>query len=424
MTDRFERTPAAVRPDAKTAAAGPAGPGSAGSLAGLPQASSAELALDPHEPLARHRERSTLLALDGARVMVLRMHDVLALTTDPRTIQMPGERYADHHAVPSGRTREFLEQIMLLSNGPEHAARRQPFARTFAHTVMRDARPTIAAAARRVMADMPRGTPFDFTDEVAARLPVELIAAILGLPEEDGRVFGEKTYAFARCLSASYPLDQHGEIEAAAEWLHAYLLEALERRRREPNDDLLTKLATGPETLETNELVVQLMGVLLAGSDTTRASFATMASLLIADGDAWAAVRDDRSLVPGAVAEAMRFEPAVAGLPRLTVAPIEIDGHLLPAGAFLALSTLSAMRDPAVYAEPDRFDIRRTDHPRLHAVFGGGPHRCLGEALARIELEEALDALLDAAPGLRVIEPPRMVGAAGIRGITPMTAIA
>ena len=82
--------------------------------------------------------------------------------------------------------------------------------------------------------------------------------------------------------------------------------------------------------------------------------------------------------------------------------------------------TMSAMRDPELYADPETFDMRRTDHPRLHLIFGQGPHRCIGEMLARPEMEESLEALLADAPGIEIETAPRMVGFGGIRQVTPM----
>ena len=97
-------------------------------------------------------------------------------------------------------------------------------------------------------------------------------------------------------------------------------------------------------------------------------------------------------------------------------------GVPLEPGTILSLSMLSAQRDPAVFAEPDRFDIARTDHPRWNVSFGHGPHRCLGEALARAEMEEALKVITARAPRLEIVgDPPHGKGFTGIRGITPMT---
>lgn len=141
---------------------------------------------------------------------------------------------------------------------------------------------------------------------------------------------------------------------------------------------------------------------------------AVKAGLLLAHPEPWEAVCRDEAPIPGAVAETLCFEPAVGSFPRFTLAGIPLDGAVLPVGALVSLPTLSAMRDPALYAEPDTFDIRRTDHPRWHVVFGGGVHRCLGEALARIELEEGPLALTRL-PDLRLEHPLTVRGSAAIR---------
>ncbi|XWN33050.1 MAG: cytochrome P450 [Devosia sp.] len=128
----------------------------------------------------------------------------------------------------------------------------------------------------------------------------------------------------------------------------------------------------------------------------------------------------DPTLIHGAVTEGVRYEPSIGTIARLAVEPIDIADVWLPAGAVLHLPTLSAIRDPAIYADPDRFDLRRTDHPRLHMAFGLGPHRCIGEMLARIQMKESLAALLDVAPDIALEGAPQMVGFGGIRQITPM----
>jgi cytochrome P450 len=108
----------------------------------------------------------------------------------------------------------------------------------------------------------------------------------------------------------------------------------------------------------------------------------------------------------------------VGSIPRFTLEDIEIDGYIVPRNNILSLSTLSAMRDPGQYADPDRFNIRRTDHPRRHLIFGLGVHRCLGEVLARAELEESLAALVNLLPQLQLAgKPPSVRGHGGIRRI-------
>ncbi len=144
-------------------------------------------------------------------------------------------------------------------------------------------------------------------------------------------------------------------------------------------------------------------------------------ALLLQHREQWEAICADAELIPGAVAEALRYEPPVGSTPRFTLESIDLEGCSIPARCMLSLSTLSAMRDPAIYAEPDCFNIRRADHPARHPVFGGGPHRCLGEVLARAELEEGLAALASVFPQVQVIgEQPTITGHAGIRRVSGM----
>jgi cytochrome P450 len=113
----------------------------------------------------------------------------------------------------------------------------------------------------------------------------------------------------------------------------------------------------------------------------------------------------------------MRFEPSLAGASRVTGEDVEVDGTVVPAGKHVTLSTMSAMRDENVYERPDTFDIHRTNQARLHPIFGFGAHRCIGEALARAELEESLSAITARIPGLNMDRPPHIKGHSGIRRI-------
>jgi len=161
--------------------------------------------------------------------------------------------------------------------------------------------------------------------------------------------------------------------------------------------------------------------VILAASETTRSAMTIQTSLLLQHRDQWDAVCRDSNLIPGAVLESLRYEPAVASFPRVTLEDLPIDEYVVPRNKMLSLSMISAMRDPAIYADPDRFDIRRTDHPKRPIVFGAGAHRCLGESLATAELEEGLAVLAARLPGLQFAgDPPVVSGSGGIRKVTPM----
>lgn len=378
---------------------------------------------EPHARLAELRRETPLVELGPNQYLVLRAKHVVPLFTDPRTRQIEGPEFVALHQIPDGMLARFLSDLFLFSNGMVHRAKRNLFARSFAHRVMRDARAQIRAVADEIVDSLPRGERFDFVDGMAARVPAEMIAAILGLPRCDSRYFAGLVYNVARAFAPIYPHDDHLEIEEATRKLFDYVEEQLCQRVAAPRDDLLTALVTdwhAERKIPFDSLVFQIIGLIIGGSDTTRAAFAMLVALLLAGPDDWAALQADPALIPGAVAEGMRYEPSVGSIPRVATAPIDFEGIGLPAGVVLRLSTMSAMRDPALYDDAERFDIRRCDLPRHHLVFGLGPHRCLGDMLARTEMEESLAALLDAAPGMELETPPRLLGFGGLRQITPM----
>ena len=168
------------------------------------------------------------------------------------------------------------------------------------------------------------------------------------------------------------------------------------------------------------EILFQIFLLIAAATDTTRISTVMQVALLLQHRAQWEAVCRDPALIPAAVAESLRLEPSAAAVARIAAEPIDIDGTLIPAGSLITLSTMSAMRDELAFNNPDAFDIGRTDQMRMHAVFGYGVHRCIGEALARAELEEALAALAARIPHLQLDVPPTISGHYGVRRVSAM----
>ncbi|MDS9469380.1 cytochrome P450 [Paracoccus sp. MBLB3053] len=391
---------------------------------GIPICPAEELAQAPLTKIDDLRRISPVVRTDANRVMALRADDVARLSHDPQLPQLPGAHFAKALGIPEGRCRAFLENFMLMSNGADHHHKRGAFAKTFSHPAIRAKRGLVRVVARQIVADLPRGEPFDFLALCASRLPAEVIAKMLGLPVQSSSWFAGQVYSFSRCLMVPYAIDRHDEIEGSAEALYRFVSAELDDRREKARDDLLSSLVQDEtaRALESEDLIYQVMGIILAGSDTTRSGFNLLVGRLLADRTLWEAVGEDRALIPAAIDEALRIEPPVGSLPRLVTAPVALDSHLVAPGQLLALSTLSAMRDEARLDAAQCFNLQRTDHIRPHLVFGGGPHRCLGEMLARIELEEGLAALLDDASGIELIEAPRMMGISGIRRSTPLIA--
>jgi cytochrome P450 len=390
----------------------------------IPVVEMAELLAEPHAVMGRLRETDGLMRTDPRRVGVLRFDDVQRLAAAPGVLQIPGASYADVMGIPPGAVRDFLAASMLMSNGEDHARRRGAFARTFAHPAIKARRAEVRAVADAIVADLPRGAPFDLHVAASSRLPAEIIAAILGLSADDSRGFREQVYTLSRCLAPPYDPAGHAAVEAAARALHDFVARELDARRMAPRDDLLSRLVAdeGARALEEEALVHQVVTLILAGSDTTRSAFTIVVGLLLQDRGRWERVRADRGLIPAAIDEALRIEPPIGTMPRFLPAPLEVAGTEVAGGQMLALMTIAAMRDPARFGGADRFDLDRPDRMRPHLVFGGGAHRCLGEMLARIELEEGLAALMDAAPGIEMLEAPKVLGYGGIRKATGLIA--
>jgi cytochrome P450 len=382
-----------------------------------------ELEERPHETFRRLRPITPLVRRDDGGYIAIRAADVECLMTDPRTrqseVELPTSR-----GVTDGALFTFFRSSMLFTNGPDHRRRRAPLSRVFAVKLIAELRPRIRAVAERLIERASARKEMDLLDDYAALLPASIISEILGIAEADIPRFTRWVYTMARSITPSFAREEVPEIVDAAQQLMAYVSELLESRRAAPRDDFLTTYVRAIDAegnLSPEETLTQIMSVILGGSDTTRSAMTMQAALLLQHPEQWEAVCADPALIPGAVAESLRYEPSVGSVPRFTLEEVDLEGCIVPANRMLSLSTLSALRDPAVYAEPDRFDIRRADHPRKHPVFGNGSHRCLGEALAKAELEEGLAALSARLPELRLVgKPPVMRGHGGIRQVSNM----
>jgi cytochrome P450 len=391
-----------------------------GSVATL---SIAELEADPHGAFRRHRALTPFVAHESGGYLVLRAGDVERLARDPRLRQTETE-YPEIRGIQDGTLFDLFKYGMLTSNDPVHRQRRSPFTRTFAARLISELRPRIRRMAEDLVDGWHADGEVDLLDHYAALIPARTISELLGLPKEDIPQFTQLVYQVTRVLSFLFQPEELPELEVAARQLLGYVEDVLGDRRRAPKDDFLSHFVASADAageLSPFEITVQIVQLIIGGTDTTRVASAIQVALLLQRREQWDAVCRDPALIPAAVSEALRYEPSVASLARFSLEDIDLDGRILPGGKFVILSTLSAMRDERAYAQPDVFDIRRADNPRLHPVFGAGPHRCIGEALARVELEEGLTVLATRIPQLRLAgKPPRVQGHSGIRRMEEM----
>jgi len=359
---------------------------------------------DPHAYLKAMREQAPIARTPMGLVVALR-HRHLELVTSDATRQLETETKV-MQGITEGPIWDISTTGMLFANGETHARRRAPVARTFAFKLMDAMRPKAAALAAELVSPRIGAGPIDFVNEIAAQIPARIIADILGIPRSDLPVFMQWIADTAASLGF-IDLSRREQIERSLVEFNAYVAGLLEQRRKEPREDFLSdyvRTTASEGALSEAEIRTQVLGLILAGSDTTRGSLCLTLAHLLKHPEQWRAFcADPDGLKKGVVAEGLRYDPIVSGIPRVALRDLEVDGYLVPAGTPIAVSLLSALRDPDVYADPDRFDIARTDHPRWHPIFGAGAHRCLGEALAKAEMEETLATIARLAPNTELI---------------------
>jgi len=239
----------------------------------------------------------------------------------------------------------------------------------------------------------------DLVVDVAAELPLQAIARLLGVPQEDRhQLFG---WANATLDYDDRELGQtSAKVQAAQGELFRYGSELLATKRRCPAEDILSAAVHGRVPADggdqpLDELELQMLFNLLiaAGSETTRNSIAAGVAALVAHPDQWRALQQDRSLVPRAVEEILRWASSTPYNRRTATRDVELRGQTIRAGDKVTLWWASANRDEDVFVEPFRFDVRRDPNP--HLTFGHGSHFCLGANLARVEMRLVFEGLLD-----------------------------
>jgi cytochrome P450 len=270
----------------------------------------------------------------------------------------------------------------------QHAFTKRALARLDADLVRPAVRDLVDRFAGRGRADLVR--------ELAWPFPVAVIGEMLGLPPEDRPRFHR--LAVELLLIGFDP--ERGL--AASRALREYLAAILERRRREPGEDLVSALVEANLSgarLDDEAIFAFLRLLLPAGAETTYRATSNLLFGLLSNPDQLDAVRADRSLVPQAIEEGLRWESPITWIVRTAARDTELEGVAIPRGSWISVLIGSANRDETRYEEPDRFDLFRPQRP--HQSFGFGVHRCLGMHLARLEMRVALEEVLDRLAELR-----------------------
>lgn len=312
-----------------------------------------------------------------------------------------------------GRTLRLLEDWMVFQDNPDHRRVRSVVQKTFTPATVSRLEDDVRALARQQVAvlrqrlrDEP-GKPIDLLNEIAYEIPGPIICKMLGVPPEDRFQFIEWTEEVSSVIGgfADDP-ERYDKTHAAVSSLEDYLTRIIEEGRV-GEGNLLSQLVAAEadgERLSRREVIATGILLIFAGNRTTSCMIANGARALVLHPDQLALLRGDPLLAGAAVEEILRWESHTKATVRIVGEDFEWHGQQLRAGQRVFLSPLSANRDPTVFDDPTRFDIRRPNANR-HIAFGTGVHLCLGMALARLELRTFFSEMLDTLPMLRLVEP-------------------
>jgi cytochrome P450 len=260
-------------------------------------------------------------------------------------------------------------------------------------SVVRGLEPVVRARTAALVARIESGAATDVVSVLSVPLPLQVISEILGVPDDEW----ERCYEWSEAVipgATDWPEERRAQLMTD---MIQYLVGAAKDRRAQPRDDVLTQLAQvdlDGERLSDDELGMFLVQLLVAGNETTR-DLISSGLLAFADHPGqWERLRADRSLVPGAVEEMLRWSSPVVSFMRTATRPTEIRGVPIAAGEPVLMLFASANRDEDAFGpSASSFDIGR--HPNPHLAFGQGNHFCLGAALGRLEGRVVLEELLD-----------------------------
>jgi len=316
-----------------------------------------------------------------------------------------------------------LEQsrlLMLNMDPPKHGKFRRLVSRGFTPKRVSVLAEQIRALAKQIVDDVAERGECDFVDDVAARLPMETICEMIGVPESDRRYIYDLSNKLIGFDDPDFAANRADGPKAAAE-MYLYAENLAQERRRCPVDDLATVLLHGEvdgERLAPAEFDSFFLLLALAGNETTRTVTAQGMRLLIEHADQRRRVLDDRRLLPTAVEEMLRYSPAVIHFRRTASADTELRGKKIRKGDKVLMWYPSANRDEEVFEDAQRFDVGR--NPNEHVAFGIGEHYCLGANLARLQLNTIFSELLTRLPDIEFAGPVKRLRSNFIDGIKEM----
>ncbi|MBI1252407.1 MAG: cytochrome P450 [Alphaproteobacteria bacterium] len=367
---------------------------------------------DPHALLGPLRDQCPVMRDDTFGAFIISKYDDVRALVSDRTLwrdptlaedaSMFGQRIKAERAAamegPSGTSILFLDD-------PDHARVRQPLTQALYARVAK-AKPQVEAIVDQRLDALAGEAEFDLMARYCVPIPIDAIAAILGVDRARLDEFRDWSEGIIQGLNPFRTEQQTAHLMRSGEALRAYFQAAMADRRANPKDDLITDMVRLKEegaALEDEEIRINLTALLVGGNLTTTDLIGNGVRLFLLNPEQLAAFRADPKLAANAVEEILRYEPPVDITGRVASRDMEVRGCPVHKTASMTFSLRAANRDPDVFEDAETFDITRKRAP--HIAFGGGAHICIGAPLARIEAQIALTKLFDRFPNLRLADP-------------------
>jgi cholest-4-en-3-one 26-monooxygenase len=377
----------------------------------------------PHETFARLRREAPVYRHEqpGASPFwaVTRYRDIVTVSRDWATYS--SERRGALLGEPPEEVLATQRLMMLNMDPPRHSKLRALVNKGFTPRMIAQ----LTGPVRRVCDELVDGVAergrCDFVTEIAAELPLQVIAELLGIPRADRH----QVFEWSNTMVGSDDPEWRGspeDAQSAAMSMYAYANDLVEQRKNSPREDLVSVLMQAEvdgEQLTEMEFDLFFLLLAVAGNETTRNLISGGMLALIQHPGERGRLQEDRSLLDTAVEELLRWVTPVMQFQRTAQRDTEIAGVPIAEGERVALFYVSANRDEAVFDDPTRFDVGRS--PNEHLTFGaGGPHFCLGNSLARLEIRTMFDVLLDRLPDIELDGPPRKLRSNFLNGLKSM----
>ncbi len=370
-----------------------------------------------HEVLGHLARQHPVARVEGLGYLVLARRAVDA-TLRARETSMPALALLELQGVTDGPVHHYLQGNLLSLSGEVHRERRRRVSQALGPARAAQLRPTMRHHLEELLGAV-HTDEVEFVAAVARPYPARMIAEIVGAPLEDAERLGEWAYWIQAALDPMQLAAHLDRIHEAAAGFDTYVHQEL--FTLDPATatgllaDLLPEVADG--ALEEADAAALISSVLVGGVDTTQAQLAHAARLLAEHPAQWELLVREPARIPAAIAEVLRFEPITPFTARLTTAELDLDGITVPEGTLLIACTATANRDADTYTDPEAFDITADRGNAADLTFGAGAHFCIGHALARAELEEALTVLTERFERIELAGDPVFDTPSGVYGL-------